>query len=585
MPFNNLHALARTLAALGLALVLATCASAQPPASRGEGVVVAANPHAVAAGAEMLRQGGSATDAAIAAMLVLGLVEPQSAGLGGGGFLLAYENRTRRLDAYDGREIAPAGARADMFLVDSAPMPFLDAQQSGLSIGAPALMPMLHMAHARHGRLPWPDLFAPAIALADNGFAVSPRLHRLIVAYAERGRLRDQPDARAYLFTPDGAPLPVGHVLRNPAYAATLRALAAEGPRALTEGPIAADIVAAAQRAPRAGSLSLTDMGAVRPRRVDPLCGAFRIYRVCTMAPPSAGGFAVLEILGLYERARPAPVGADNVDDWAAFLWASRLAYADRDYFGGDDQFVPVPTRALTSRPYLDARARLIDLARAPDTVTHGEPGRRAALPADARFALGAGYEENGTTHLSVIDADGNVAALTATVESAFGSQRMAGGFFLNNQLTDFSFMPTRDGLPAANAVGPGRRPRSSMAPTIVFEPDGDVFAAIGSPGGGAIIAYVARAIIGVTDWNLSMRGAIDLGHLVAAGPNVRSEAARVPAPLAAALRARGWQLRDTDSEESGLHGFVRRGESWDAGADPRREGAVARIAPTQRAN
>ncbi|MGE3580503.1 MAG: gamma-glutamyltransferase family protein [Hyphomonadaceae bacterium] len=575
----NTASLSRALAALALTLFLATCASA-PQTARGEAVVVAANPHAVAAGEEIIRAGGNATDAAIAAMLVLGLVEPQSAGLGGGGFLLAYDASDASLDAYDGREIAPAGATNDMFLVNGQPMQFLDAQQSGRSIGAPALAPMLYMAHRQHGRLAWARLFEPAIRLAEGGFAVSPRLNMLIAGYAARGRLRDQPDAARYLLTPEGEPLPVGHILRNPDYAATLRALARQGPRALTHGPIAEAIVAAAQRAPRAGTLTLADLLAVRPRRVDALCGAVRVYRVCTLAPPSAGGFAVLQTLALFERARPTPGGVESVDDWAALLWASRLAYADRDYFGADDQFAPVPAHALVSATYLDERARLIDLARAPGEVTHGDPTPRAA-----RWGGDATIDAPGTTHLSVIDHEGNIAALTASVENVFGSQRMAGGFFLNNQLTDFSFRPEINGAPVANAVAPRKRPRSSMAPTIMFGADGRPYAVMGSPGGPAIPAYVARTLIGMTDWSLSTQQSIDLGHLIAAGATVRSETERVPGALAEALTARGWRLAETQSEASGLHGFRIVNGAIDAGADPRREGRVARIPAMPPAN
>lgn len=574
---------AHALTALLLTFFLATCATA-PERTRGEAVVTAANPHAVRAGEEMIRRGGTATDAAIAAMAVLGLVEPQSAGIGGGGFLLAYDAQSARIDAYDGREVAPAGARPDMFLVNGQPMQFLDAQQSGLSIGAPSLVAMLHMAHRAHGRLPWADLFEPAIQLAENGFAVSPRLNRLITGYTAQGRLRDMPDAAAYLLTPEGQPLPVGHILRNHAYAETLRAIARQGPRALTHGRIAEEIVAAAQRAPRAGTLALEDLQAVRPRRLDAVCGIFRVYRVCSMPPPSAGGIAVIELLGLYERARPNPAGAAPVDDWAAYLWASRLAYADRDFFGADDQFVPVPTRGLIAPAYLDARARQIDLTRAPQTVTHGDPSHVASIA--PRWGGDATRELAGTTQISIIDHDGDVVVMTATVESAFGSHRMAGGFFLNNQLTDFSFQPVINGRPAANAVAPRKRPRSSMAPTLVFDADdGEFRAAMGSPGGGAIIAYVARTIIAMTDWNLSAQQAINLGHIIASGPIVRTEVSRVSPPLAQALRARGWALRDTDSEESGLQGFRVTPNGIDAGVDPRREGTVARIPATPPVN
>lgn len=568
----------KPFAAFAAALLLAACASLQPAAPR-DAVIAAANPHAVAAGEAMLRRGGSAVDAAIAAALVLGLVEPQSSGLGGGGFLLHYDPRTERIDAYDGRETAPAGATPDMFLrEDGTPLDYLTAIRSGRSVGAPSLMAMLKLAHEQHGRLPWADLFEPAIALAEHGFEVSPRLHRLITGAAARGRLRDSPAARAYLFTEAGEPLPVGHVLRNPAYAATLRALAAEGPRALMQGPIADEIIAAVQADPLPGSLTLADLQAVSPRRLDAVCGRFRVYRVCSMPPPSSGGIAVIETLGLYERLRPQPGGAAHGDDWAAFLWAGRLAYTDRDFYVGDDAFVPVPSAGLVNPHYLDLRARGADLARAPrEPLQPGDPSVFTGEPSLIdRWWRPAPSLENGTSHLVVMDRDGHVVSMTATVESAFGSHRMAGGFFLNNQLTDFSFAPARDGRPFANAVAAGKRPRSSMAPVLMFEADGDFYAAIGSPGGGAIIAYVGRTIIGFTDWGLSMQDAIDVSNLVASGPAIRIEA-DTPAALAADLRARGWNLRESDAEDSGLHGFrILPDGTIDAGADRRREGRVA---------
>jgi gamma-glutamyltranspeptidase/glutathione hydrolase len=327
MGFKLFGPLLRAAFAGAAFLALAATAGAQPR----EAVVVAANPHAVAAGMEMLRAGGSATDAAIAAELVLGLVEPQSSGLGGGGFLLHYDARARRIEAFDGRETAPADAAPGMFLDEAGrPLNFRDAVTSGRSIGAPSLVPMLRLAHDAHGRLPWARLFEPAIRLADEGFAVSPRMRRWIGQIAGSGGFAGDAAARAYLLTPAGEPLAVGTMLRNPAYAQTLRAVAAEGPRAMTEGPVAAAIVAAARAEPRPGRLALSDLRRVHPRRLRPVCGAFRLYLVCSMPPPSSGGVAVIELLGLYARARPHPDGDDDPDDWAAFLWASRLAYLRR---------------------------------------------------------------------------------------------------------------------------------------------------------------------------------------------------------------------------------------------------------------
>lgn len=568
----------RRAAALLFSFALIACASSAPqseaPASRGQAMVTAANPHAVEAGLEILRAGGNAVDAAIAVSMVLSLVEPQSSGVGGGGFMLHYDAASEAIVGYDGRERAPAGATATMFLdAEGAPLAWVDAQTSGRAIGAPSLVAMLKRAHDEHGHLPWARLFEPAIRLADEGFAVSPRMHRLLVAAAQRGRLRENPAARAYLFDADGTPWPVGHVLRNPAYAATLRAIASQGPRALSEGPIADEIVAAAQTAPFAGSLTLADLQAVSPRRVEPVCAAFRVYRVCTMASPSSGN-AALAILGLYQRARPEPEGAESVDDWAAFLWASRLAYADRDYYMADDAFVPVPTNELVAPAYLDERARLIDIARAPSRTEPGMPAGRALFE---RWGRDMG-EESGTSHMSIVDAEGNAVSMTQTVESLYGAQRMAGGFMLNNQMTDFSWSPELNGRPVANAIAPGKAPRSSMSPFIVTDADGELVLVIGSPGGSSIIGYVARATIGILDWGMSPQDAIAVGNVVARSAPARLETQRLSPAIASGLRARGWDLQENASEESGLHAILVTPGGLVGGADPRREGIVGTL-------
>lgn len=575
----------KRIAAPLFALVLVACASGSMPgasqesAPRGEAMAAAANPHAVDAAIEILNAGGSAVDAAIAAELVLGLVEPQSSGIGGGGFMLYYDAASERIGGYDGRELAPAGARPDMFLDSRGrPLPFLDAQASGRSIGTPLLISMMKLAHEDHGRLPWARLFEPAIRLAESGFEISPRLAGFIAVAGERMRLRADFEARAYFFDRRGNPLPVGTLLRNPAYAATLRAIAEQGPRALSEGPIAEAIVAAARRNPRAGALTLDDLRNAQARRFEPVCGAYRVYRVCSTNAPASGN-AMIAILGMYERARPHPEGAQSADDWSAFLWASRLAYADRDYYMADDTVVPVPTTELIAPEYLDARARLIDVAHAPTQVNPGiPPGTGDLFESWGRAAS----NDNGTTHLVIVDAWGNAVSMTATVESVFGSQRMTNGFLLNNQLTDFAFEPNLNGRPVANAVAPGKRPRSSMTPTIVLDRNGELELLLGSPGGSSIVGYTARTTIGILDWNLPVQEAINYGNATARTADIATEITRLPPGIAEALTARGWNLQQTSlGEVSGLHAIrVRANGTLEGGADPRREGVVRSIAP-----
>ncbi|HYD87096.1 MAG TPA: gamma-glutamyltransferase [Vitreimonas sp.] len=578
--FDKLALLQRTFAALFVTIALAACAvteggvgsSASP---RGEAMAAAANPHAVEAALEMLRAGGSAVDAAIAAEMVLGLVEPQSSGVGGGGFLLFYDAQSERISGYDGREWAPAGATATMFLgADGEPLRFLDARTSGRAVGVPLLVAMLKLAHEDHGRLPWAQLFGPAERLAEEGFEVSPRLARFIAAQARTGRLRADFQTRAYFFDRRGDPLGEGATLRNPEYAATMRAVAEQGPDALRQGPIAEGIVAAVQRNPRGGAMTLQDLQTAQPRRFEPVCGAFRVYRVCTTAPPASGS-AVLQILGVYERLRPAPVGAESADDWAAFLWASRLGYADRDHYVADDSFVPVPTEQMIEPGYLAARASLADLSRAPERVN---PGMPAGEELYNHWGRDVG-PESGTTHLSIVDAWGNAVSLTATVEAAFGSQRMTHGFLLNNELTDFSLAPTLNGRPVANAVEPRKRPRSSMSPTIVTDRNGELVLVVGSPGGSAIVGYVARTTIGILDWNLPVQEAVNLSNATARTSPANIEEERMPAGVAAELRRRGWELRDVAGlEESGLHAIRVTPNGLEGGADPRREGVVGRV-------
>lgn len=570
------------------ALILCACADtptlADPPvapaaSAPGEAMAATANHYATDAAAQILREGGSAVDAAVAAEAVLGLVEPQSSGIGGGGFLVFYNGQSREIGAYDGRERAPAGATATMFLDENGqPMNFLDAHTSGRSIGTPLSVAMLKMAHEDHGRLPWARLFQPAIDLATRGFEVSPRFNALVTYAGQNEHLKQDRNARAYFFDRRGNAWPVGHLLRNPAYAATLRAIAQQGPAALTQGPIAEDIVAAAQRGPIPGTLQLSDLQWAHPRRIAAICGAYRIYRACSAGPPSSGN-EVVAILGLYQRARPRPGGATNVDDWSAFLWASRLAYADRDHYMADDDFAPIPAQALVSPQYLDQRARLIDVAHAPTArVAPGiPPGQREIFEHWGRD----GSDDPGTSHVVIVDQWGNAVSMTNTVESLYGSQRMVRGFVLNNQLTDFSFSPTINGRPVANAVEPHKAPRSSMSPLIVTDRDGRLVLAIGSPGSSSIIDYVARSTIAILDWNMPVQEAINQGNAIARDAPAVIESARMPPGIVEGLHQRGWTTRElTLGEVSGIQAIRVTPRGLEGGADPRREGTVVAIAP-----
>lgn len=554
----------------------------QPGTPRGDAMAAAADPRAVDAALAMLARGGSATDAAIAASLVLGLVEPQSSGIGGGGFLVHYDGAERALNTYDGREVASSGANATMFLgADGRPMPFREAVASGNSVGVPGLIPMLEVAHRAHGRLPWAVLFEPAISLAEQGFEVSERMARMVALGNRDGLLAQRPEVRAYLFDEAGAPWPVGHVIVNQAYADTLRVLQREGANGLLHGAIAEDIVSVVHDGERPGTLSLEDLAAYQPRTLPPVCGSFRAHRVCSMGGTHSGAIPMLQILGLYEAMRPTPVGADDIDDWSAYLWSTRLAFADRNHYLGDEAFVAVP-EGLTDPRYLATRAANVALAVAPlgelppgdPSITLGGPSLRDQWGWDHTL------EVPGTSHLSILDHDGNAVVMTQTVESVFGAMRMTHGFFLNNQLTDFSFDPMRAGGPVANAVAPGKRPRSSMAPTLIFDADGNLEVAIGSPGGTAIIGYVALTIIGHFDWGMPLDEAVELPHLTASGPVTRGELDRLGEARTAALRARGWTLEPTTMEASGLYGFAVEGGTLAPADDSRRPGVARRATP-----
>ncbi len=541
--------------------------SAKPPAFARHYMAVTANPQATDAALEILALGGSAVDAAIAAQFVLNIVEPQSSGIGGGGFLLHYDAARRRIAAYDGRETAPAAAVATRFVgAGGEALRFDDAVATGRSIGVPGLVALLALAHERHGRLRWERLLRPAIRLAADGFAVSPRLHRLL---ADDRFLRHDAAARALYYRADGAALAPGSWLVNPQLAATLRTLAEDGPQAFYRGPIAAAVVMAADNHPKGGGdLSLADLAAYRAVERRPVCGAYRHYRVCGMPPPSSGGISVLQILGLLERTPFAAAAPASVPAIHLFTEAGRLAFADRRRYLGDPDFVAVPQRALLDGRYLDGRARLISPRRSIGTAPPGE------LPAGAAQGDDTAPELAATTHLSIVDGRGNAVALTSSIEAGFGSRTMAAGFLLNNQLTDFSFRPDDNGKPAANRVEAGKRPLSSMAPTLVFAGD-RLFAVLGSPGGPQIINYVAQTLTAILDWRLPPDAALALPHYGSRNGPTDLERDTAVMELAPALEALGHRIERRDMT-SGTHLIVRARNGWIGAADPRREGAAA---------
>ena len=535
-------------------------------------IAATANPHATDAAYAMLARGGSAVDAAIAAQLVLGLVEPQSSGLGGGAFLLVHDPRDGKLRAYDGRETAPAAATPARFLKsDGSTTGFDDVVATGLSVGVPGLMRLAELAHERHGRLPWATLFESAIALAERGFAVSPRLAAAIDAdrhLAGSGR------AAAYFLDGAGKPLAAGTLLRNPAYAETLRVLAREGADAFYRGAIAQDIVATVRSHPRRrGDMTLADLAGYRAIERDPVCGSYRRYRVCGMPPPSSGGTTVLAILGLLEPFDLAAMGKGTFWSVHFFSEAGRLAYADRNAFVADPAFVDVPP-GIVDPAYLRERSRLIATTSSLGRATAGDPPGEARARKVAR-AGGDALELPSTSHLSIVDARGGAVAMTTTIEDGFGSRLMTeGGFLLNNQLTDFSFAPSRDGRPVANRVEPGKRPRSSMAPTIVYDAVGRLHAVAGSPGGSAIINYVANVLLAILDWGLDPQAAVALPHFGSRNGPTELERDTAVAALAPKLRAIGHEVVVAPFT-SGTQAIVRTSDGWAGGADPRREGTV----------
>ena len=596
----------RTLAVVSAALVLAACASPPPGAAPSQAAaavppmpeaasgftaragwharrqaVAAANPLASDAGIAILRAGGSAIDAAIAVQMVLGLVEPQSSGIGGGAFLMHWDGR--RVQAFDGRETAPAAADERLFLgADGKPMPFQQAVFGGRSVGVPGALAMLQAAHRQHGRLPWAQLFEPALRLAEQGFEVSPRLHTLLQSDAH---LRRDAAAKNFFYSADGQPHPVGHKLRNPALAAVMRAVAKDGSPAFYRGAIAQDLVERVRTHPQTpGRMSVDDLSRYQPREREPLCTDWGArWRVCGMPPPSSGHLTVMQILGMLEHrpAQPLVAGLPDADWLHDYLEASRLAYADRAQFIADPDFAAAPGgdwRSLLAPAYLQQRAALIG-ARSLGVATPGSPA-----PQRVSWGHSAEQPASGTSHISIVDARGNAVSLTTTIEAAFGSRiladggtGLAGGYLLNNQLTDFSLAPAdAQGRPKANRVEPGKRPRSSMSPTLVFDRnDGRLAMTLGSPGGAAIIHFTAKTLIGTLQWGLSPQDAIALPNFANFNGPSLLEKGRFDARTVEALKARGHTVNEVDLT-SGIQALQRDARGWRGGADPRREGVVA---------
>jgi gamma-glutamyltranspeptidase/glutathione hydrolase len=557
---------ARTVAVIALLLLsVSSFAQADSVFAKHE-MIAAANPYAAKAGLEMLHEGGSAVDAAIAAQMVLTLVEPESSGLGGGAFLVLYDPKTKKVTTFDGRETAPASATSDMFLgPDGKPRPKSQVIPGGLSVGVPGVVAMLEMAHKKYGRLPWAKLFAPAIKLAADGFPVGPKLARTIVEEKDAAQM---PDIKHYFYHADGTPLREGEILKDPPLADALRAIAAHGAKAFYYGPIAAAIVNAVQHAPvNQGGMTLADLANYRAVERAPVCGAYRGNRICSMGPPSSGGVAIVQILEMLERFPSSDLQPETLSFVHLFAEANRLAFADRAKYLGDPGFVRVPVRGLLDHNYLAGRSQLIDPTHDMGTA---QAGTLPNLPFD--YAPQRTQQRHGTSHLSVVDVRGEVVSMTTTIESGFGAMVMAKGFLLNNELTDFSLEPMIDGKPVADAPEPGKRPMSAMAPAIVFGPDGKFWIAAGSPGGPVIIPYVAEALSGMIDGKLDPQAACALPHIFNPNAYTVLEQGTSLEALAPKLKAMGHQVV-IHALSSGSQIIQRTKDGYLGGADPRRDG------------
>jgi len=528
-----------------------------------EFMVTAANPYAARVGYEVLKKGGSAVDAAIAVQIMLNLVEPQSSGIGGGAFLLHWDNQNKNLTTYDGREKAPASATGDLFIgADGEPLGFFDAIHGGLSVGAPGVLRMLEKAHQTHGKLPWADLFQETIKLAEEGFIVSDRLYQLLITY-ESFFIFDT--ARNY-FYPNGQLVEQGVLLRNPEFAETLRQIAASGTDTFYLGALAEEIASAVQNAEtNPGLLTTEDIAAYSAIEREPVCANYRQYKVCGMGPPTSGGLTVLQMLSMLSHTDLPATEALAPEAVHAYTQAARLAYADRGKYMADADFVSVPAEQLLDADYLEQRAALIT----DQDMGAASPGD---IPTEENLIDGGSPEQPSTSHISIVDADGNAISMTTSIEMGFGSALMVGGFLLNNQLTDFSFSAESDGELVANRVEGGKRPRSSMSPTMVFDENDELLMLIGSPGGSRIINYVAQTIIGVLDWGLDIQSAISMPHFTNRNGSTDLEEKTDAEDLQAGLEAKGHTVNVRELN-SGLHGIVFKDGTLEGGADPRREG------------